>query len=361
MQLLTNAILRLIVFGIAATFQHSAQGQLLRRLPESGSAPSVAANPPKANTANSSRGPLSTDPRTKGGGSSIDSKARSKYSGQAQTDKTVNQTTPRSEPARQATASPLNRFLPPQNEKAMSQKQNSAAAQQRPQSPSKLPNGAAGRSPYSPQNGISNRSKQPSPGSANRPNSLTSPADVAKAAVPPVLRQPLAEERTETRDLSIAKPVDTAVVERSFGMKIESKNDGLYIRRVDRDGNAAQAGLQDGDKLESIGGAPLSSSADLGQIAALLSQGDQIELDLVRDGAPQKVQIQYGKGAGESEASAESENPAASSWSTIPRDEVKRLEKLVSEQQRVITELQQRLRELESSSESRASSRLQLQ
>ena len=136
-----------------------------------------------------------------------------------------------------------------------------------------------------------------------------------------------------------------------FGVQLSDEEEALWVSNLTASGNGQSAGLNRKDKIVSLGGAPLTSKAEFVEIAKLLSVGDQIEIEFERNGKPEKSLIFYGQASkeqsnGEGSIQLEDNN----NWSTTPTDPTERLERLVAEQQRVIAELQNRIRQLESQS-----------
>jgi len=78
-------------------------------------------------------------------------------------------------------------------------------------------------------------------------------------------------------------------------MMLQAKgNDQLVVSAIQRNGNAARSGLRVGDQVVSAGGGKLSSMEEFKQIAKTLGQGDQIEVEFVRNGKKQKSLLQFG-------------------------------------------------------------------
>ncbi len=146
-------------------------------------------------------------------------------------------------------------------------------------------------------------------------------------------------------------------VEERFGMLLDRNGDQLEVARVKPEGYAFAAGLRSDDKITSIGGAPVSSRAEFYEIARLLSLGDQIEIEFERAGKAEKSLIQFGASTVPStggEIAAEASNQTAaiplasdSGWAPTQDDRTARLEQQVITQQRVIQELQDRIKQLE--------------
>lgn len=86
-----------------------------------------------------------------------------------------------------------------------------------------------------------------------------------------------------------------------FGMLIESRNESLVVKTLDRRGNAAQAGIKTSDVITGIGGIEISSIEEFNQITEIMGNGDQLEFQISRKGKAQTLLIQYGIAPTESE------------------------------------------------------------
>lgn len=152
-------------------------------------------------------------------------------------------------------------------------------------------------------------------------------------------------------NLAGSNSVSEAEIFNRFGVQLSDEDEALWVTNLTASGNGQSAGLNRKDKIVSLGGAALTSKAEFVEIAKLLSVGDQIEIEFERNGKPEKSLIFYGqasKDQSNSEGSIQLEEN--NNWSTTPTDPTERLERLVAEQQRVIAELQNRIRQLESQS-----------
>lgn len=175
------------------------------------------------------------------------------------------------------------------------------------------------------------------------------PVDASTNRQPPSAANPHSETPLEA-----INPVNVRAVLGRFGLDLTEKGETVSVTYVDAKSNAAQSGLKRGDTIVSLGGAPVMNVQEFSQIAALLAEGDQIELGYSRDGKEEKTLVQYGSS---SETPADTSQNGGqlqlgeSNWAATPQDEMQRLQQLVAQQRQVIAELQKRLLELEKDSE----------
>ena len=74
-----------------------------------------------------------------------------------------------------------------------------------------------------------------------------------------------------------------------------SGTDGALVAQVMPDGPAARAGLERGDVIRSLGGKPIRKLSDLSRAVAATPVGTPVEVELLRDGAPLRVEITVDK------------------------------------------------------------------
>lgn len=147
---------------------------------------------------------------------------------------------------------------------------------------------------------------------------------------------------------------ESEIVDR-FGLVLNPNGEDIIVARVKPQGSAATAGLRVEDKVTSIGGAPVSSRAEFYEIARLLSLGDQIEIEFERAGKTEKSFIQFGTSAApntmvetaDAKPSDAIRVGSDSGWTPTTDDRTARLEQQVIAQQRIIQELQERIRQLQ--------------
>ena len=92
-------------------------------------------------------------------------------------------------------------------------------------------------------------------------------------------------------------------------MLVQLRGEQLFVTQIDPKGNSAMAGIRPGDQLVSGGGIEFESLSDFNGIADVLSDGDQLELEVARSGREKKLMVQFGESkeaaAGELEISYE--------------------------------------------------------
>lgn len=116
---------------------------------------------------------------------------------------------------------------------------------------------------------------------------VTNPRETAQRMVTP---PPTANASQAAAPLNPARARNA-----DFGMEIrQAADEKFYIVALDPNGNATKAGVQRGDVISQVGGSPLTTLAELEEIAKILSPGDQLEFELSRSGKTGKVMVQYG-------------------------------------------------------------------
>ncbi|MGL4283785.1 MAG: S1C family serine protease [Eubacterium aggregans] len=86
-------------------------------------------------------------------------------------------------------------------------------------------------------------------------------------------------------------------------MQYRVNSTGVYISQVTSGGPAANAGLQSGDRIVSVGGTAVSSAADVKQAIRSHSVGDTIEVKVSRNGSEQTMKVILGEYQGENTSS----------------------------------------------------------
>jgi hypothetical protein len=127
------------------------------------------------------------------------------------------------------------------------------------------------------------------------------------AATPSARREPTPLEdysnqpSPSPRSGQLGRPPHTSqnvsgLVRQGFGFTASvNDQEQLYVAKVDRNGNAAEAGLRPGDLILEIGGIESSSTAELDEIAKVMGAGDQLEFKIKRNGREEKITIQFGE------------------------------------------------------------------
>ena len=83
---------------------------------------------------------------------------------------------------------------------------------------------------------------------------------------------------------------------KGFGMVLQKVGETFVVGNVDPRGNAAAAGVRQGDVIENIGGAPIEVIEEFEAIAKAMRGGDRVEFEVSRRGRkPEKVIVQYGQ------------------------------------------------------------------
>jgi PDZ domain len=355
----TLFILAMAVIGIGS--ENQAQAQLFRRFTD---AAQPEAKNPKAKP----------DPKTASAIPKTAQAARSPNSANQQSNNRGNVQQPKSpvnapkayrpQPNQQQRATP-NTGRPQTNGPQARQQQPQAGANAaKPNSRTGAPRAQA---PYPQQTTPLNSNAGPLSGSKNPVNAfgqsmINQPKSILEKLGPPEQRtsdrenEPAAQaSSSQPPNIEQPKAISTQELHRLFGMTLAEQDDAVLVKQLQESGNAATAGLLAGDSIVSIGGAPIANQRELGEIAGLLSQGDQIEMVVNRDGKEEKLFVQFGQSDNSNVNQADNpNNPNESNlqlgeteWSSTPADESERLKQLVSQQQQVIFELQKRIRELE--------------
>ena len=93
-----------------------------------------------------------------------------------------------------------------------------------------------------------------------------------------------------------AKSTSSVPKRNGFGFNVaENDDDQLYVSWVDRNGNAAQAGVRRGDRIKEIGGIESKTLQEFEEIAKIMSPGDQMEFKISRSGRDQKIMVPFGQ------------------------------------------------------------------
>jgi hypothetical protein len=83
---------------------------------------------------------------------------------------------------------------------------------------------------------------------------------------------------------------------KGFGMVLKPVTENSFvIARINPNGNAANAGIKLGDKVESVGGVGIDSLVLYDEITKEMRGGDQLEFVVVRKGKQEKILVQFGE------------------------------------------------------------------
>lgn len=91
--------------------------------------------------------------------------------------------------------------------------------------------------------------------------------------------------------LGVAVQDITADLAKAFNLK---ENQGAVIAQVIKGGAADKAGIKTGDIVLQINGRTMRDAADLRNTVGLLRPGEQIKLDILRDGKPRQIKVTLG-------------------------------------------------------------------
>jgi len=101
-----------------------------------------------------------------------------------------------------------------------------------------------------------------------------------------IMRQLIAYGTVRRGILGVSTYAVTSEVARAFGL---SSIHGVLVTNVIAGSAADHAGIETDDIITAVNGAPIGSPADLRRAVDLLHIGDQVRIDLLRDGKPREV------------------------------------------------------------------------
>jgi len=150
-----------------------------------------------------------------------------------------------------------------------------------------------------PRRGIQPRSNAPTPAERTGYSPRTTQQRESNRAISgtpsPTRTRPLPPLAAASREGMASSGKAAASRNSGFGMMVQKLPNGqLVVTGIQQSGNAAKAGIRTGDQVLSLGGGKLSEMEELKQIANTLGQGDQIEIELLRQGKKQKSVLQFG-------------------------------------------------------------------
>ena len=108
------------------------------------------------------------------------------------------------------------------------------------------------------------------------------------------------------------QPVTKGIAD-SLGLK---KAEGAMVDEPQNGSPAAKAGIQSGDVISALNGAPVKDSRDLAQKVAALAPGSSVKVDVLRKGWPKTVTVTLGELPNQQQANAESQQSRPQS--TLP-------------------------------------------
>ncbi|GAB1420713.1 hypothetical protein MASR2M15_08280 [Anaerolineales bacterium] len=79
-----------------------------------------------------------------------------------------------------------------------------------------------------------------------------------------------------------------------IGIQIEETETGLVVKEIVEDSPASEAGLQEGDLIESVNETAVMTAQDVRELLKAFSVGDSVSLGIVRDGESQDVTLVLG-------------------------------------------------------------------
>jgi serine protease Do len=130
------------------------------------------------------------------------------------------------------------------------------------------------------------------------------PADTAKMVV-----AQLEEHGHVTRGwLGVQVQPVTAAIADSLGMK---KAEGAMVDQPQDGSPAAKAGIQAGDVITTLNGAPVKDARELARTVAMLAPDSAVKLEILRHGEMRTVTVTLGQVPNERQAQAETEGPAS--------------------------------------------------
>jgi putative serine protease PepD len=80
-----------------------------------------------------------------------------------------------------------------------------------------------------------------------------------------------------------------------LGVQLEQSSEGVVLAEVVDGGPADQAGLQSGDLVTEVDGEAIESAADLRSAVTAKQPGDELTLDVTRDGDSQTITVELGQ------------------------------------------------------------------
>ncbi len=121
--------------------------------------------------------------------------------------------------------------------------------------------------------------------------------DSRRQGEPTLARTPQPATRPSDKDRAANL---TSAAPRKHPVKLEmevresKRSAGLIIDRIKKSGAAWAAGLREDDRITKVGGLEVTNAEDIAAIVDVLSNGDQIEFEYVRNGKAATTAVQFG-------------------------------------------------------------------
>lgn len=126
------------------------------------------------------------------------------------------------------------------------------------------------------------------------------------------------KKKTNEHKLIVLRSPDR-VDDSGFGMELILSRDRMIVGAVQSGGSAEEAGIREGDELNSVGGAAIETVRDFDEIASLLKAGDRVEFGMVRKKKSRDVVVEF-QGRSQPDKDEEPRAPTPAD----PRAEVRR-------------------------------------
>ena len=109
--------------------------------------------------------------------------------------------------------------------------------------------------------------------------------------------------------------------------KIEGVTSGIYVGRVESRSAAAEAGINEGDVIVAIAGKPTRSTAELQETITRLNPGDEVDVELFRNGKKMTVRVTLRNNHGTAEinpARSSAKNPLGATFESVDAETAKK-------------------------------------
>ena len=116
-------------------------------------------------------------------------------------------------------------------------------------------------------------------------------------AIPAAIAKPVIEDLRRSGHVArgwigvAAQPLTPDI---AGGLGLAATQEGALIAQVEADSPASRAGLRPGDVVTAVDGKPITRLRDLPRAIAALKPGSSASLDILRRGAPQRIEITLG-------------------------------------------------------------------